>query len=278
MMSFEDVLPSTTPRYKYNNGGIDECVRVMGQEVDRYERESSGGTSNPYFIMDIDEPSYLECFINSGEGLLLLSSEVYNHASQSTIVEVGSPTHATAVSALNEIFLAWHSFDDTSIVNLGTAGFRGETISKKGAMSWVPEDPSSGELQDWPSLVCEVAWSVPRRKLLQDIEFWFKESKGQVKVVIAMTVHARGRISIEQWGRNQRPDGSMDLRIPAQRIEIVRKPAPNCPRVSGELKLKFRDVYLREKKETDKDFVVTEKSMELLALQVWNVQFREASP
>lgn len=146
MMSFQDVLPSTTPRYKYNNGGIDECVRVMGQEVDRYERESSEGTSNPYFIMDIDERSYLECFINSGEGLLLLSSGVYNHASQSTIVEVGSPTHVAAVGALNETFLAWHSFYDTSIVNMGTAGFRGETISKKGAIPWVPEDPSSGKL------------------------------------------------------------------------------------------------------------------------------------
>lgn len=92
MMSFEDVLPSTTPRYKYNHGGIDECIRVVGQEFDRYERESSGGTSNPYFIMDIDKRSYIDCFINPGEGLLLLSSEVYNHASQSTIVEVGSPT------------------------------------------------------------------------------------------------------------------------------------------------------------------------------------------
>lgn len=140
-------------------------------------------------------------------------------------------------------------------------------------MSWVPMDPSSGKRQDWPSLVGEVAWCEPRRKLLQDIEFWFKESNGQVKIVVAMTVHPRGRITIEQWGRNQRPDGSMDLRIPAQRIEIVRKPAPNCPRVSGELKLKFRDVYLREKKETDKDFVVTEESMEALALQIWDVQF-----
>ncbi|KAJ5411094.1 uncharacterized protein N7487_005453 [Penicillium crustosum] len=68
----------------------------------------------------------------------------------------------------------------------------------------------------------------------------------------------------------------MDLRIPAQQIEIIHNPAPNCSRVSRELKVKFRDVYLREKKETDKDFVVTEKSMELLAFQVWDVQFRKA--
>ncbi|CAI7658028.1 unnamed protein product [Penicillium viridicatum] len=70
-----------------------------------------------------------------------------------------------------------------------------------------------------------------------------------------MTVHARGRITIQQWGRNRRPDGSMDLCIHAQRIEIVRKPAPNCPRVSENLKLQLRDVYLRDKKEMDKDFV-----------------------
>ncbi|KAJ5978349.1 hypothetical protein N7501_001691 [Penicillium viridicatum] len=209
------------------------------------------------------------------EKLLLLSSEVYNHASQSTIVEVASHTHAVAVSALDHIFQAWPRFDDTSILDTGEAGFRGETISKIGAMSWIPIDPSSGELQEWSSLVGEVAWSEPRRKLLQDIEFWFKEFNSQSKVAIAMTVHARGRITIEQWGRNPRPDGNMDLRITAQRIEIVRKPAPNCPRVSANLKLQFRDIYLREKKEIDKDFVVTEKSIELLAFQVWNAQFRK---
>ncbi|KAJ5508216.1 hypothetical protein N7527_010359 [Penicillium freii] len=101
MMSFEDVIPSTTPTYKDNHGGINECVRVMGQEIDHYERESSGGTYNPYFIMDIDEHAYIECFIDSGEKLLVLSSEVYKHASQCTIVEVASHTHAVAVRALN---------------------------------------------------------------------------------------------------------------------------------------------------------------------------------
>ncbi|KAJ5411095.1 uncharacterized protein N7487_005454 [Penicillium crustosum] len=127
--------------------------------------------------MDIDELSYNECFIDSGEKLLVLSSEVYNHASQSDVVEVRSHAHATAASALNQIFRAWHSLDDTSIVDTGVAGFRGGTITKKGVMSWIPIDSSSGKLQDWPSLVGEVAWSEPRRKLLQDIEFWFKESQ-----------------------------------------------------------------------------------------------------
>lgn len=149
----------------------------MGQEIDCYKPESSRGTSNPYFIMDIDELSYNECFIDSGEKLLVLSSEVYNHASQSDVVEVRSHAHATAASALNQIFRAWHSLDDTSIVDTGVAGFRGGTITKKGVMSWIPIDSSSGKLQDWPSLVGEVAWSEPRRKLLQDIEFWFKESQ-----------------------------------------------------------------------------------------------------
>lgn len=50
MMYFGDVLPYTTSRYKYNHGGIDECIRVVEQEIDRYECESSGGTSNPYFM------------------------------------------------------------------------------------------------------------------------------------------------------------------------------------------------------------------------------------
>lgn len=90
-----------------------------------------------------------------------------------------------------------------------------------------------------------------------------------------MTVHARGRITIEQWGRNQRPDGSVDLRIPAQMIEIVRKPAPNYPRVNGQLNLQFRDVFLREKEGTETDFVFTEKYMEYIGGAVWTIQFPE---
>ncbi|KAJ9490943.1 hypothetical protein VN97_g2313 [Penicillium thymicola] len=193
MMSFENVLSSTTPRYKYNHRGIDECVRVLRRDIDSYERESSGGTSNPCFIMDIDERSYNECFVNSEEKPPVLSSEVYNHAPRSTIVEVASPTHAVAARALNQIFRAW--VQPYLLVDTGEAGFGRETITKKRAMSWTLNDPSSG-------------------KVLRLAKF-----------------------------------------------------APNCPSVSGKLKLQLRDVYVREKKETDKDFVVTEKSMELLTFK-----------
>ncbi|KAJ5943650.1 hypothetical protein N7516_003818 [Penicillium verrucosum] len=58
---------------------------------------------------------------------------------------------------------------------------------------------------------------------------WFKEFNDRVTVAITLTVHARDRTTIEQCGRNSRPDGSMDLRIPAQMMDIVRKPSPNCP-------------------------------------------------
>ncbi|KAJ6138912.1 hypothetical protein N7471_005398 [Penicillium samsonianum] len=65
----------------------------------------------------------------------------------------------------------------------------------------------------------------------------------------------------------------MDLRIPTQKIEIVRKPAPNCPKVNGQLKLQFRAIFLREKKGTETDFVLTERDMEHIARLIWAVQF-----
>lgn len=74
-------------------------------------------------------------------------------------------------------------------------------------------------------------------------------------------------------GIKPRPDGSMDLRIPTQKIEIVRKPAPNCPKVNGQLKLQFRAIFLREKKGTGTDFVLTERDMEHIARLIWAVQF-----
>lgn len=65
MVSFKDVLPSTTSRYNFE--GIEQCLRVMGEEFYQYEREQSEGLSNPYVIMNVDERSFLDCVVNSGE-------------------------------------------------------------------------------------------------------------------------------------------------------------------------------------------------------------------
>ena len=72
-----------------------------------------------------------------------------------------------------------------------------------------------------------------------------------MKTLITIHVLGRGRITVEQWARNPRPHGSMDLRFPAQKIEIERRSGPNFPRVNN-------DIFLRDKKAKEADLVSLE--------------------
>ncbi|KAJ5384053.1 hypothetical protein N7517_001964 [Penicillium concentricum] len=277
-MSFEDVLPSMRPRYNYE--GIEQCIRMVDQEAERQEREESEGLSNPYIIMDIDEDSFIECFVNSGESIRRHSWELYDHASQSTLLKIyESAIHAVAGGAFETIFSAWtRKVDDTLILSTRASAVRGDTWTKKADISWTLIDPS-GRPCKWPTFVGEVAWSEQRRKLLRDIEFWLNDSNGEVKIAITITIHARGRTTVSS--NSEKEIQGIKLRFPAQKIKIIRKPAPNCPRINGQLKLQLHDIFLREKTGSEVDFVLTERDMERIARSVWAFQFNsfaEISP
>ncbi|KAJ5669082.1 hypothetical protein N7462_010152 [Penicillium macrosclerotiorum] len=265
-MSFQDVLPSTTPRYGYES--IQQCLDIVEQELDRFEREEYTRSCNPYIIIYIEERDFQECFVNSGERLLTLSWDLYDYTSQATLLKMESRPHAIVASIFDPIILAWaQRAVDTLLVPTSTASVRGSTRNKRPDIFWTPRDPPGGRSTKWPTLVGEVAYSEPRGKLIQDMEFWLNESHGDVKIALTITIHARGRISIEKWkfDRLNRPR-------PVQKIEIVRNPAPNCPKVNGRLKIPFRDVFLCEKRGTEADLVFTESDMENIGRYVWAFQ------
>ena len=267
-MSWIDGLPSGTPRYKYE--GIQQCLRIIEQE--RYEREASRDLDllNPYLVIDIDERSFLECFVNSGENLLTLSWEIYDHSSHFTILKMESGPHSVAAGTFNLIFGIWaRGVRDNLIMPTNTKTIHSGAITKRADISWTPFFPAAGRSANWPTFVGEVAYSQTRQSFLQAIEFWLKSSNGDVKTAITIHIRGRGRITIEQWARNQRPDGSMDLRFPEQKIEIQRSPEQNSPRVTGKLTLPFRDIFLRDKKGKETDFVLTRSDMEEIAERVW---------
>ncbi|KAJ5801746.1 uncharacterized protein N7518_003814 [Penicillium psychrosexuale] len=60
---------------------------------------------------------------------------------------------------------------------------------------------------------------------------------------------------------------------PLPEIEIVQKPAPNCEKTTGSLKVPFEDLYMRSKQPNETDLVMTTGAMERLAMFVWNNQF-----
>ncbi|CAI7678697.1 unnamed protein product [Penicillium pancosmium] len=189
--------------------------------------------------MDIDEDSFLKCFVESDEKLLESSWRSYDYSSQSVLIEMESNEHATAVAAFSAIFSAWtRPVTDTPLAYTASMNVCGESKEKKPDFSWTPLHSPGGRLTDWPILAGEVAWSEPRQKLVQDMKFWLQECHGQVKVALSITVHTCGRISIEKWSVN--PGNKYASPIVTQKIEIVREPAPDCSRVAGELTINLR--------------------------------------
>ncbi|KXG51083.1 uncharacterized protein PGRI_066550 [Penicillium griseofulvum] len=262
-MSFNDILPPATRRYKYE--GYDQCLAIMEQESERLEREEDalGCAYNPYFIMDIDERSFLECFVNSGENLLTLSWEIYDYVSQSALLKMESSTHAVTIGAFNTIFSAWARRVDYPLLDPTTTGnVRGETRIKKADISWSPQNMPCRSAK-WPTFVGEVAWSERRSKLQEDMKFWLDNSGSSVNAAITISL-SRSKIMVESW---ERSDGSPPS--PNQKIEILRQPRPGRPKVNGHLQIKFSDVFLREKRNGEIDFILTERDMNELARHIW---------
>ncbi|KAJ5750318.1 hypothetical protein N7533_007346 [Penicillium manginii] len=226
--------------------------------------------------MSIDEHSFLKCFVESDEKLLTFSWRSYDYLSQTVLIEIQSDEHATAISAFSAIFSTWvRPIKDTPLAYTASMNVCGALKEKKPDFSWTSLHSPAGRLTRWPILAGEVAWSEPREKLVRDMRFWLQESRGEVKVALSITVHACGRITVEKWGIDAGDENASPFVM--QKIEVFRKSPLSCSRVIGELTIKFEEVFVREKRETETDFTLTEKDMEEVAGQIWTVQFSEMS-
>ncbi|CAG7949415.1 unnamed protein product [Penicillium nalgiovense] len=268
MMSLQDVLPPTTRRYRYE--GYHQCLRVLEQEPERLEREEVplGCAYNPYSIMDIDECSFLKCFVNSGDKLLMPSWESYDHITQSALLKMESSAHAVAAGAFNTIFSAWaRRVVDPLLSPTSTRTVRGQARTKKADISWSPREMSNGRLHKWPTFVGEVAWSERRTKLQDDIRLWLDDPDSAVNAAITISV-LREKIMVESWKR-----GYDKAPSPNQKIEIFRNLLPGHPRVNGQLEIQFSDVFLRNKRDGERNFLLTASDMEELASHIWKYQY-----
>ena len=117
------------------------------------------------------------------------------------------------------------------------------------------------------TFVGEVGWSERRTKLQEDINFWLDDPDSSVNAAITISV-LRDKIMVESWekGYNKSPS-------PKQKIEIVRNPRPGFPRVKGKLEIQFSDVFMRDNREEESNFVLTETDMNELARHIWKYQF-----
>ncbi|KAK3359144.1 hypothetical protein B0T25DRAFT_532079 [Lasiosphaeria hispida] len=63
-----------------------------------------------------------------------------------------------------------------------------------------PAFPTSQSIDNWPTLMIEAGDSVSLRALRMDMEWWFRASNHQVKIVLLAKLDRHGRkITLEKW-------------------------------------------------------------------------------
>lgn len=98
------------------------------------------------------------------------------------------------------------------------------------------------------------------------MKFWLDEPESSVNAAITISM-LRNKIIVESWERgNGNPS-------PEQKIEILRNPLPGCPRVNGQLETQFSDVFSRDKRDRESNFVLTATDIDKFAGHIWAFQY-----
>lgn len=270
---YEDVLPSNTPKYEFR--GVQDCLQILERQMEQYEGYM--GIINPYIIFIIDDRSFLEYFENGDERRLRKSWKLYERSTNHLVIEMPTSTvHEAAKGAFEALFTLWAARDlNHPLIATGNANFQGTSNTEKAPDSgWRPGYSTGGRETDWPTIAVEVVWTERRIQVEEDVKFWLTQSSGHVNVAVTVTVHNRGRISVEEWesrGPNQPP-------VPCQRIEIVPNPAPKCSRVSGSFQIPYEKIHAQQRPGNASDFVLGPQEMEFIAYRVWDTLFKGHHP
>ncbi|KAH6982932.1 hypothetical protein BKA56DRAFT_614949 [Ilyonectria sp. MPI-CAGE-AT-0026] len=140
--------------------------------------------------------------------------------------------------------------------------------------------PSPARDDGWPTLVIEAGYSQTLQGLRQDMEWWFRASRHEVKIVLLAKFDRPTRsIILEKWVEVvQTREGATNTRAAAepqpardQVITITQNPGnPVSYNItSGDLRLEFRLLFLRLPTGAEQDIIIDAQRLRQYAAKVW---------
>ncbi|CAG8004173.1 unnamed protein product [Penicillium salamii] len=205
------------------------------------------------------------------EGSLLVHSLVtYNFTSHTVVLKIRSPVHEAAHRAFSEIFSNWHRSQESRLIPTGGATIEGSTRNQSPDSCWKTSVYVPGRDVKWPTILVEAGWSGSMAKLKQDILFWLRGSEEQVRVALTIEVDRRGSITIQQWILDNTASRSSVKPFQTMHITQNRCAGLNQHQISGSMHIKFEDCFLRVKRDSESDFVMSKNDITEIAEAVWH--------
>ncbi|KAJ5288730.1 hypothetical protein N7478_001760 [Penicillium angulare] len=211
--------------------------------------------------------------------------QMYNPETRAMIITLpGRPHDAVAMEFTSQFIVAtFLSNMKNTLWSLSSARVEGTRCSKEPDGSWIPKDLPASRNDTWPTIVLEVGVSESLNKLRADAAWWLSNSKGDVNLVIIISINqAVAEVTFESIVLQQPPtymrNGQRQYR-PHTRQSIVVSRAPSSPgqpinTVPNTLPLKilFEEVLCRPPQPPETDPVISISSLEEIASAAWRWQ------
>ncbi|CAI7628878.1 unnamed protein product [Penicillium glandicola] len=168
MTRYPDIPDSDSPDVECFEALPDDTFEAIGSLTDTIRRIIKEQQEPP-----IDVIKYL-CFTN-----------VPVRVAEKANVKVSRSLNSAVLNAVYDMRL------HQSIYPVGSQGVRGISSSKQPDESWVPTQYIPGRDEKWPTVTAEVGVADSYRKLRADAEWWLTNSKGDVKLVIIVSINRK---------------------------------------------------------------------------------------
>ncbi|KGO49249.1 hypothetical protein PEX2_031590 [Penicillium expansum] len=223
------------------------------------------------------------CFINVPPNIVeevSLSSarHMFSYDTRSMIIKLVTGAHdAASRGLLCEVRDVVHDMGlHRSIHPVGSKRVRGVSSSKEADESWVPTQHVPGRDAKWPTVVVEVGVSESYRKLKADAEWWLTNSKGDVNLVIIVSINrTTPNIKFEAVSldisslRHQRPRYVPTIR---QSITTSRRGAQTTTSPAVALTIEFEELCCCQPVPREHDIEISPDQLADISSEVWMEQ------
>ena len=177
---------------------------------------------------------------------------------------------------------------DESLYGMGGTAFKGFRCSKEGDSTYKPESRDGKAC--WPTIVFEAGFSESLPKLRTDAAWWLTNSRGDVKIVVVVSIRRPQRmLLIEQWCMAPHPGPSAATRTrsnanaplqvprPTQELTIIQDPpipplpntVPTYTVTGAPLTFDFAKLLLRAPVPPEGNVIFTAADLQAFALRYW---------
>jgi hypothetical protein len=278
---------TTTPTFSKASEGLEgvpvwifKTIEGMQDAINSYEEKLEASEASPYMIFrPVTTKDLLKIERAREDGKIGRGVRLTHYVDWDILIlKVPTAKHERSHRKFSQkltVRAAMMGLED-EFDDIGATTYKASGVSKEGDSAFKPLSKRPRDT-DWPTIVLESGWSESLTRLRRDAYIWLDKSKGDVKIVLLLSIGRTARtMIIEKWenrpvSANRPATRSNTTQIPTKIQAITIDSTSNPPTVDGApLTLEFQKVFLRQAvPPLEQDFTFTRQNLLAFADVFW---------